>query len=195
MTLLITWNVLIGQFSHLQPQEERMKSKRRVYSKTTCKAKLKTRFLLSINHSVWFIASEQRFRTDSFSNHSMSIELDIELPLLTPFIFTPTHFQNSFLSPPQRIFAYSFGNQSTSFNCEIVTPYNQRLVTHHVTYMFNLFNPRPRKNCKKSTKNFKVSKNHSKKPKNPSKNLFPLDWVPTKLMALFHFSPSQFQYW
>ena len=172
MTLLITWNVLIGQFSHLQPQEERMKSKRRVYSKTTCKAKLKTRFLLSINHSVWFIASEQRFRTDSFSNHSMSIELDIELPLLTPFIFTPTHFQNSFLSPPQRIFAYSFGNQSTSFNCEIVTPYNQRLVTHHVTYMFNLFNPRPRKNCKKSTKISKFQKTIQKNQKILQKTCF-----------------------
>jgi len=87
--------------------------------------------------------------------------------------------------------AYSFVVQSTSFNCAIVTSYNQCLVTHHVTFMFNLFNPPPQK-LQKIYKKFKVSKKYSKKPKNPSKNFYPLDWVPTKLMALFQFRNFNF---
>jgi hypothetical protein len=121
----------------------------------------------------------------------MSIELDIELPLSTPFIFTLTHFQIFTPSPPMHFPAYSFVVQSTSFNCAIVTSYNQCLVTHHVTFMFNLFNPPPQK-LQKIYKKFKVSKKHSKKPKNPSKNFYPLDWVPTKLMALFQFRNFNF---
>jgi len=87
--------------------------------------------------------------------------------------------------------AYSFVVKSTSFNCAIVTSYNQCLVTHHVTFMFNLFNPPPQK-LQKIYKKFKVSKKYSKKPKNPSKNFFPLDWVPTKLMALFQYRNFNF---
>jgi len=51
---------------------------------------------------------------------------------------------------------------------------------------------RPRKNCKKSTKNSKFQKNIQKNRKNPSKNFFPLDWVPTKLMALFQYRNFNF---
>ena len=142
-----------------------------------------------MSHSVWATFSYW-FVLESFQ---MSIELDIELPLLSPFIFTPTHFQTFHPFPTHAFFVYSFDVQSTSFNCEIVTSYNQCLVTHHVTFMFNLFNP-PLQKLQKIYKKFKVSKKYSKKPKNPSKNLFPLDWVPTKLMALFQFRLRHFDF-
>lgn len=83
--------------------------------------------------------------------------------------------------------AYSFVVQSTSFNCAIVTSYNQCLVTHHVTFMFNLFNPPPQK-LQKIYKKFKVSKKYSKKPKNPSKNFF----FHFSKMALFQFRNFNF---
>ena len=128
-----------------------------------------------MTHSVWVIASEQRFRTDSFSNHSMSIELDIELPLLTPFIFTPTHFQ-IFHPFPTHAFSRIFIRRPINIICPIVTSY-------YMTHIINAWWPtmsllcstcstRPRKNCKKSTKNSKFQKKYSKKPKNPSKNFF-----------------------
>lgn len=62
--------------------------------------------------------------------------------------------------------------------------------------MFNLFNPPPpqKKSCKKKpTKNSKFQKNIQKNQKILQKTFIflPLDWVPTRLMALF--KKSQFQ--
>jgi len=50
----------------------------------------------------------------------------------------------------------------------------------------------PRKNCKKSTKNSKFQKKYSKNQKILQKTFSPLDWVPTKLMALFQFRNFNF---
>ena len=126
----------------------------------------------------------------------MSIELDIELPLSTPFIFTPTHFQIFTPSLPMLHGPCIFPHIHSSSNQHhsIV-----RLWRHIInawwptmSLLCSTCSTHPRKNCKKSTKKFKVSKKYSKKPKNPSKNFYPLDWVPTKLMALFQFRNFNF---
>jgi len=57
--------------------------------------------------------------------------------------------------------------------------------------MFNLFNPPPQK-LQKIYKKFKVSKKYSKNQKILQKTFSPLDWVPTKLMALFQFRNFNF---
>jgi len=163
--------------SHLQPQEERMKSKRRVYSKRHVKPNWKQDFQLSMTHSVWVIASEQRFRTDSFSNHSNEHRTRYRASLVNPIHFHTHAFSKIFIpSPPTHLPAYSFVVQSTSFNCAIVTSY---YMSHLKSmpgdppchFYVQLVQPTPAKIAKNLQK-IQSFKKIFKKPKNPSKNFF-----------------------
>ena len=51
-------------------------------------------------------------------------------------------------------------------------------------FYVQLVQPAPAKIAKNLQKIQSFKKIFKKKPKNPSKNFFSLDWVPTKLMAL-----------
>ena len=123
-----------------------------------------------MSHSVWATFSYW-FVLESFHEHRTRYRAS----LVNPIHFHTHAFSNFSSLPHPCIFPHihSSSNQHHLSDCDVILydSYNQCLVIHHVTFMFNLFSPPPQK-LQKIYKKFKVSKKIFKKTKKSFKKLF-----------------------